>query len=61
MSWEAIRDLAQGARGSDENGYRAEFMQLIDMARVLVVPTVTSEVPDGGCVAADGMTGCPSE
>ncbi len=61
MRWEAIRDLAQGARGSDENGYRAEFMQLIDMARVLVVPTVTSEVPDGGCVAADGMTGCPSE
>lgn len=36
MSWADIRSLAQGARGADENGYRAEFMQLIDMAKVLV-------------------------
>ncbi len=36
MSWNDIRALAQGARGADENGYRAEFMQLIDMAKVLV-------------------------
>ncbi|WP_299642184.1 VWA domain-containing protein [Devosia sp.] len=36
MSWDDIRTLAQGARGTDENGYRAEFMQLIDMAKVLV-------------------------
>jgi Ca-activated chloride channel family protein len=36
MSWNDIRALAQGARGTDENGYRAEFMQLIDMAKVLV-------------------------
>ncbi len=35
MSWDAIRSLAQGARGADENGYRAEFMQLIDMAKTL--------------------------
>ena len=27
--------LAQGARGADESGYRAEFMQLIDAAKVL--------------------------
>ncbi len=36
-----IRKLAQGARGEDEAGYRAEFMGLIDMAAVLrpnVVP-----------------------
>lgn len=35
MSWSDIRALAQGARGADENGYRAEFMQLIDMAKTL--------------------------
>jgi Ca-activated chloride channel homolog len=33
MSYEQIRALAQGARGSDEDGYRAEFMQLINAAR----------------------------
>lgn len=35
MSWNDIRALAQGARGNDENGYRAEFIQLIDAARAL--------------------------
>ena len=35
MSWADIRKLAQGARGEDEAGYRAEFMGLIDMAAVL--------------------------
>ncbi|MDC9825224.1 von Willebrand factor type A domain-containing protein [Devosia sp. ZB163] len=35
MSWNDIRTLAQGARGADEKGYRAEFMQLVDMAKVL--------------------------
>jgi Ca-activated chloride channel family protein len=35
MSWAEIRKLAQGARGADEAGYRAEFMGLIDMAAVL--------------------------
>lgn len=39
MSWADIRSLAQGARGADENGYRAEFMQLIDMAKSLVPET----------------------
>lgn len=39
MSWDDIRSLAQGARGADENGYRAEFMQLIDMAKSLVPET----------------------
>ena len=32
MTYEDIRDLAQGARGADENGYRAEFIQLINAA-----------------------------
>ena len=45
-----IRKLAQGARGEDEAGYRAEFMGMIDMAAVLrpnVVPaTPTEEVED---------------
>ena len=35
MSWADIRKLAQGARGEDEAGYRAEFMGLIGMAAVL--------------------------
>jgi Ca-activated chloride channel family protein len=35
MSWEEIRTLARGARGADENGYRAEFLQLIDVAAAL--------------------------
>ncbi|WP_323181466.1 VWA domain-containing protein [Kaistia algarum] len=32
MSWEAIRDLAMGARGKDEGGYRAEFLRLVPIA-----------------------------
>src|SRR5690606_29586617 len=32
MSWAAIRSLAQGARGSDDLGYRAEFIRLLDTA-----------------------------
>jgi Ca-activated chloride channel family protein len=35
MTWADIRKLAQGARGEDEAGYRAEFMGLIDTAAVL--------------------------
>ncbi|MGN6490006.1 MAG: YfbK domain-containing protein, partial [Devosia sp.] len=35
MGWADIRKLAQGARGEDEAGYRAEFMGLIDMAATL--------------------------
>ena len=45
MSWDEIRKLAQGARGSDDKGYRAEFMQLIDMAKLLVTPNVTDVAP----------------
>jgi Ca-activated chloride channel family protein len=51
MSWADIRKLAQGARGGDEAGYRAEFMGLIDMAAVLtpqaesVEPEPTAESP----------------
>ncbi len=36
MDWPAIRALAQGARGADESGYRAEFIQLIGLAQSLV-------------------------
>jgi Ca-activated chloride channel family protein len=46
MEWADIRKLAQGARGEDEAGYRAEFMGLIDMAAVLrpnVVPAAPVE------------------
>ena len=32
MSWDAIADLAGGARGRDVDGYRAEFVQLVRTA-----------------------------
>ena len=32
LSWEAIGALAQGARGRDPDGYRAEFAQLVRLA-----------------------------
>lgn len=35
MSWDDIRALAQGARGADETGRRAEFIRLIDIAASL--------------------------
>ena len=35
MSYAEIRALAQGARGTDENGYRAEFIQLINAAETV--------------------------
>ncbi len=35
MSYDAIRALAQGARGTDEDGYRAEFIQLINAAETV--------------------------
>ena len=44
MSWADIRKLAQGARGEDEAGYRAEFMGMIDMAAVLQ-PSVVNAAP----------------
>ncbi len=50
LSWNEIRALAQGARGEDENGYRAEFVQLIDMAKALV--------PDPFCTAPEGNRNC---
>jgi Ca-activated chloride channel family protein len=50
MRWDDIRALAQGARGADEAGYRAEFMQLIDMARTLD--------PDPFCTAPPENRNC---
>jgi Ca-activated chloride channel family protein len=50
MEWNDIRNLAQSARGTDEAGYRAEFMQLIDMARTLD--------PDPLCTAPPGNRNC---
>jgi Ca-activated chloride channel family protein len=35
MSWQQIGDLANGARGSDANGYRAEFVQMVKLAALL--------------------------
>ena len=33
LTWEQVRQLALGAKGEDPNGYRGEFIQLIDKAR----------------------------
>lgn len=35
MSWDEIGDLANGAKGSDRAGYRAEFVQLVNLAALL--------------------------
>ncbi len=35
ISWSEIKALAQAGRGSDEGGYRAEFIRLVDMAAML--------------------------
>jgi len=35
MSYADIKALAQAARGPDENGYRAEFMQLLNSAAII--------------------------
>lgn len=43
ISWDGIKSLAQGARGADENGYRAEFMQLINSAAALDPDRPTGE------------------
>jgi Ca-activated chloride channel homolog len=54
MSWDAIRSLAQGARGADETGSRAEFVQLVDMAKSVVGDTAgATDVPQEGCVTTE--------
>ncbi|HZY67272.1 MAG TPA: VWA domain-containing protein [Devosia sp.] len=35
MGWDEITDLANGAKGADENGYRAEFVQMVGLAALL--------------------------
>jgi len=34
-SWEQVLSLARGARGGDEQGYRGEFVGLVETARTL--------------------------
>ena len=34
-SFEQVLALARGARGEDENGYRAEFIGMVETARTL--------------------------
>ena len=36
MTWENVRQLALSAKGEDSNGYRGEFIQLIDKARGII-------------------------
>ena len=35
MTWQQISDLANGAKGADANGYRAEFVQMVKLAALL--------------------------
>ena len=41
MSWDDVQALAQAGRGTDEGGYRAEFIRLVDMASLLKPDTHT--------------------
>ncbi len=47
MDWREILDLAQGARGEDPEGYRAEFMQLIGLASDLTGGEYLCTAPEG--------------
>jgi Ca-activated chloride channel family protein len=35
LTWDDVLTLARGARGSDEDGYRADFIRLAEIARSL--------------------------
>jgi Ca-activated chloride channel family protein len=35
LTWQQIIDLANGAKGADVHGYRAEFVQMVNLAKVL--------------------------
>ncbi|RYE09828.1 MAG: VWA domain-containing protein [Hyphomicrobiales bacterium] len=35
MSWDEVADLANGSKGDDVNGYRAEFVQMVKLAALL--------------------------
>lgn len=41
MNWDEVEALAQAGRGTDEGGYRAEFIRLVDMASLLKPDTHT--------------------
>ena len=41
-TWSSAQELARRFRGSDPDGYRAEFIRLIDLAASLDAPKVTS-------------------
>jgi Ca-activated chloride channel family protein len=44
-SWEQVLTLARGARGADEQGYRGEFIGLVETARSLAEQGVTATGP----------------
>ncbi|MBI4923021.1 MAG: VWA domain-containing protein [Devosia nanyangense] len=52
MSWQQIADLANGAKGDDANGYRAEFVQMIKLAALL-----NPDHSAGGKSGADDLNG----
>ncbi len=41
-SWATAQDLARRFRGEDPDGYRAEFVRLIDLASALDAQSMTS-------------------
>jgi Ca-activated chloride channel family protein len=44
-SWEQTLSLARGARGDDEQGYRGEFIGLVETARSLAEQGVSATGP----------------
>jgi Ca-activated chloride channel family protein len=46
FGWNEVRDLAAGARGEDRWGHRAQFLELVDRARVLTGGTVPIAVSE---------------
>ena len=48
LSWQQIIDLANGARGTDPDGYRAEFVGLVKTASRLQPDQSSGGTPAGG-------------
>jgi Ca-activated chloride channel family protein len=44
-TYDMVLDLARGARGEDESGYRAEFIELVERAAELAAAKTTARAP----------------
>jgi Ca-activated chloride channel family protein len=48
FSWDAVIDLANGAKGKDPFGYRAEFIQLARLAKTAATQAPLKPISSGG-------------